>query len=122
MSKCTCSLSLGIYYFPSSEDEDVLEQKFPTLVDFLTKKTEESYFSLESPKFHLFPPAVLPDENLPHGFPTTCPKDDEEKSKWFKKFEAVHSEQVVAHSFISFFSKNKDYLWQYKGMRIVKLL
>ena len=109
MSKCTCSLNLGIYYFRSSKDEEVLKLKFPNLVDFLEKKTDESYFSLDCPKFHFFPPAVLPDENLPHGFPSTFQEKNEEKLKWFKKFEAVHAEQVVAHSFISFFSKNKDY-------------
>ena len=109
MSKCSCSLDLGIHLFPSSDDKDsdVLRTKFPDLTEFLTKKTEETYLCPNNSEFKLFPPAVLPDENLAHGFPSSSMEQSKENVKWSKKYEAVHSEQVVAHKFISFFSKNK---------------
>ena len=109
MSKCSCSLDLGVHFFPSLDhkDSDVLRTKFPHLTDFLTKKTEETYLCSKSSEFKLFPPAVLPDENLPHGFPSSSMEQTKENVKWSKKYEAVHSEQDVAHRFISYFSKNK---------------
>ena len=110
MFECSCSLKLGISHFPSSGEKevDVLEQKFSSLVNFLTTETEKTYFGRDCPKFHIFPPAVLPDKKLPHGFPSCFSDQTEEKRKWFKDFEAVHSEQVVSQSFISYFSKNDN--------------
>ena len=108
MSKCVCSLDLGIHSFPTSSEnkDDLLKAHFPDLVEFLTKKTEENYFYEGSPSLKLFPPAVLPDPNLPHGFPSSCIKEEtmKEKDKWSKKFESIHSEQVVAQRFISYFT------------------
>ena len=113
MAKCSCSLTLGLHPFPSScgKTEDLLRVRFPELIDFLDKKTEENYFWKGSPKFKLFPPAVLPDNTLPHGFPSSSYPENQtkEKEKWSERFEALHAEQVVADRFIRYFTKNTNF-------------
>ena len=88
MAKCSCSLKLGIFHFPFCREkgEDVLELRFPDLVEFLTMKTQESNFSSGCPEFYMFPPAILPDEDLPHGFPSSLDNQTKENFEWLKKF------------------------------------
>jgi hypothetical protein len=108
MTKCSCSLDLGLHAFPPSSDGpqvDSLRTRFPKLVEKIAKKTEENYFYDNNPAFKLFPPGVRPDTKLGHGFTSKCnEKGDKENEKWLKKYAAIEAEQNVANQFIRHFS------------------
>ena len=133
-SQCQCELGLGVVNFPKSLHEDDCEDPLVKLFEDckwsfqnpLTKEKEmmsvfgvinsQSHLSQSNDKsFKMFPPCILPSENLVPGFPKHLFNEDisesnlsDEKTKfidkWQEDFLSIHAEDSVTRAFYSVFS------------------